>query len=318
VPVPAFDGLLPIVVAVALTPVLVVAGVVALRSTAVRQRWPHGGLSWLVGTALAVALVVTVVATTGDADGGDRAERAALATASEHHHGALAVSDEGVPTAASTGPRVAEPRRLGRIEVSGPMTLRDVETDTIVVHAGARLNATNVRVRGALVVLPEVGEATTSLHVEDSAVHLGLVVNVVDDAGDLDWDGEAPVDIRVSDSWIHHPQGEGDDHTEALAGFGWPRGAHFEDTAFVQSGPFNGTATATVNWHGAESVFDECWFGWEDGIAAYYTVYVDGRDNVVRASRFERGLGGFVYPDSPNPAAYEGNADAVTEEPVTR
>ena len=139
---------------------------------------------------------------------------------------------------------------------------------------------------------------------------------MVDSGGNLHWGGEVPVDVSVSNSWVHHPQGDGRYHTEALAGFGWPRGARFTNTAFVQAGPFNATATATINWHGADTVFDNCYFGWSSGVAAYYTVYVEGRNNVVKGSRLQNGLASYVYPDSSPKATYSGNADAATGAPL--
>jgi hypothetical protein len=222
----------------------------------------------------------------------------------------------GVPTSSSTGPRVANPPSIGRLEVTGSQSISDVVVDSIVVHAGGQLTATNVRVTGSVVVLPRVGAATTKLHLVDSAVHASLNVNVVDGAGNLYWGGEVPVDVVVSGSWIYEPQGDGTYHTEALAAFGWPRGATFIGSTFVQGGPFNATATATINWHGADTVFDGCYFGWSGGIAAYYTVYVEGRNNVMRNSRLEAGLAGHVYPDSNPPATYTNNTDALTGAPI--
>jgi hypothetical protein len=215
----------------------------------------------------------------------------------------------GVPTASSTGPRVANPPSVGRVEVHGTETLSDVIVDTIVVHGGGQLTATNIRVTGSVVVLPRLGAATTKLHLTDSAVHAGLSINTVDSAGNLYWGGQIDVDIAVTGSWISHPQGDGTYHTEALAGFGWPRGARFTNTAFIQNGPFNGTATATVNWHGADTVFDGCTFAWADGVAAYYTIYVEGHNNIVRNSRLEPGMAGYVYPDSSPRATYTANID---------
>jgi len=182
--------------------------------------------------------------------------------------------------------------------------------DSIVIHGGGQLTATNVRVTGSVVVLPQVGKATTKLHLINSAVHSGLTINVVDGGGNLYWGGEVPVDVNISGSWIHHPQGDGAYHTEAVAGFGWPRGARFTNTAIIQSGPFNATATATINWHGADTVFDNVYFGWRNGVAAYFTIYVEGRNNVVKNSKLQNGMAGYVYPDSSPKATYSGNVDA--------
>jgi hypothetical protein len=218
----------------------------------------------------------------------------------------------GVPTSSSTGPRVANPASIGRLEVTGSQSISDVVVDSIVVHGGGQLTATNVRVTGSIAVIPRLGTPTTKLHLTNSAVHAGLTINAVDGAGNLYWGGEVPVDVAVTGSWIHHPQGDGQYHTEALAGFGWPRGARFTNTAFIQAGPFNATATATTNWHGADTTFDGCYFGWTAGTAAYFTVYIEGRNNTVTNSRLEPGLAGHIYPNSSPHATYTNTTDALT------
>ncbi len=222
------------------------------------------------------------------------------------------------PTAASTGPRVGNPAHVGRVEVYNgqSVTLTDVVADGIVVYGGGQVTVTNVRITGSVVVLPMTGAATTKVHITDSAIHAGMTVNVVDSGGSLYWGGETPVDLIVSGSWIHHPQGDGSYHTEALAGFGWPRGARFTGSTIVQDGPFNGTATATVNWHGADTVFDGDHFTWGSGTAAYFTVYVEGRNNVVKSSTLEVGLADYVYPSSSPMATYTYNVDATTGESI--
>jgi hypothetical protein len=187
------------------------------------------------------------------------------------------------------------------------VSLTDVIVDGIVVNGGGSVTATNVRVNGSVVVLPQVGAPMTKLHLTDSAVTNGLTINVVDSAGSLHWATEVPVDVVVSGSWVNHPQGNGDYHTEALAGFGMPRGAKFYNSSFIQQGPFNGTATGTTNWHGADTIMDGNHFGWEGSPAAYYTVYVEGRNNVVRNSTFDKGLADYIYPNSSPKATYTNN-----------
>ena len=198
------------------------------------------------------------------------------------------------------------------VENGQSVTIADVVVDSIVVYGGGQITATNVRVNGSVVVLPQVGAAVTKMHLTNSAVHAGLTINVVDSAGSLFWGGEVPVDVLVSGTWVFHPQGDGQYHTEALAGFGWPSGAKFLNSSFVQQGPFNGTATGTINWHGTDTVFDGCNFGWDADTAAYYTVYVEGRNNVVRNSILAVGMADFVYPNSSPRASYSGNVDAGT------
>ena len=224
---------------------------------------------------------------------------------------------DGVPTASSTGPRVANPAQLGRVEVHGTENLTDVVLDSIIIYPGGQLTARNIRVTGSLVVLPETGAPVTKVHLIDSAVHSGTTINVSTPNGVLDLNNEVPVDIFVSGSWLNHPHDATKTwHTEAVAGFGRPQGARFINTAFIQEGPFNGTATAAINWHGADTVFDGCYFGYTGGTAAYYTVYVEGRNNIVKNSTFAVGLAGYVYPDSNPKATYSGIVDAAGGAPV--
>jgi hypothetical protein len=133
-------------------------------------------------------------------------------------------------------------------------------------------------------------------------------VNAIDSAGNLAWGTHVPVDLVVRDGFIYHPQGPNGSpvHTEALAAFGWPKGAKFIRTAFVQAGPNNGTATATINWHGADTTFDRCVFLWRGAPAAYYATYIEGPRNVVRNSFFSPGSG-YDYPNSSPRATFVGS-----------
>jgi hypothetical protein len=219
----------------------------------------------------------------------------------------------GRPTSANTGPRVSNPQTMGRVDVYGVTNLTDVVVGSIFVHPGGQLTATNVRVTGTVVVLPQVGAAKTKTHLINSAIHGGITINVMDAGGNLYWGGEVPVDVLVRGSWIYYHQGDfaRGDHTEAVAGFGWPQGARFEHSSFVQQGPNNYTATATMNWHGTDTVFDTIWFDWDGPAAAFFTVYVEGRNNVVRNS-YMAPTGGYVYPDSRPHATYSNNRDLYT------
>jgi hypothetical protein len=219
-----------------------------------------------------------------------------------------------IPSATNTGPRIANPQNVGDVvvEANRSLTLTDVVADSILVWGGGQLTATNIRVTGSLVVFPRVNGNLTKLSLTNSAVHDGLTINTTDSQGNLYWGSEVPVNVLVSGAWINRSQGSGSDHTEALAGFGWPRGARFENTTFVQVGPFNGTATAVINWHGADSVFTGCNFIWSNGKAAYYTLYVEGRNNLVTNSRLDKGLSSYVYPSSSPKATYTSNRDAST------
>ena len=224
------------------------------------------------------------------------------------------------PTSSNTGPTVSSPKKIGKVEVFAgqDVTISDVITDQIVVHGGGKLTATNVRVNSSVVVLPESGVAKTKLHLDNALVTNGLTINTIDGSGNLHWGPAVPVDIKVSNSWIRHPQGSGTDHTEALAAFGYTSGAMFINDTFIQDGPFNGTATATINWHGDNTTFDGCYFGWNGQTAAWFTVYVEGTNNVVRNSHLEAARAGYIYPDSTPPATYNNNTDPQTGNPVTR
>jgi hypothetical protein len=216
------------------------------------------------------------------------------------------------------GPRTSNPKNVGRVEVSNGdnVVLTDVVASSIFVRSGGKLTATNVKVTGGVYVLPTVGAPIAKFHLTNSAVHKMMTVSVVDSSGNLYWGSDVPVDVKVTGSWLHYPQGGGTDHTEALAGFGWPSGATFTNTSFVQSGPFNGTATATINWHGTNTIFDNSYFLWESGTAAHYTVYIAGANNIVRNSRLEKGLSGYVFPNSTPKATYTNNVDAKTGKPI--
>jgi hypothetical protein len=122
-----------------------------------------------------------------------------------------------------------------------------------------------------------------------------------------------PAPISVSNSVFYREQGTPPDHTEALHAAHYGSGYRFTNVAFIQQGPNNGTATATINFHGSDSVFDGCWFLWEDGVAAYWTVYIDGPNNVVENSWFDSGAG-YVYPDSETMATYRNNRNLETGE----
>ena len=223
------------------------------------------------------------------------------------------------PTEATTGPTVANPAHLGNIVVREADTrvIDQAIVSRLEVHPGGTIIATNVRVEGAVVVVPRPGQAITKLHLDNVAVTNGMTVNVTSGSG-LYWGAPVPVDIKVSNSWIRHPQGSGSDHTQALAGFGYPTGATFTNTTFILDGPFNGTGTAPVFWHGQDTTFDNCYFGVDKGLASYYTVYVRGANNLVRNSTFEKAKGGYIYPNSDKPmATYVGNVDAHTGGPVT-
>lgn len=122
-----------------------------------------------------------------------------------------------------------------------------------------------------------------------------------------------PAPYTFSNSFFYQVQGTPPDHTEALHVGDYGDGYRFTNVAFVQQGPNNGTATATINFHGANAVFDGCWFLWDGDVAAYHTVYIDGPNNLVKNSWFDSGAN-YVYPDSEILATYENNRNVDTGE----
>jgi hypothetical protein len=137
-------------------------------------------------------------------------------------------------------------------------------------------------------------------------------------SGELDWQSERRMPVTCTSCLLYRRQGNAanGDHTEALATWGWGKGYTFVNSAFVQQGPYNGTATATINYHGVDSVFDNCWFAWQDGAAAYYTIYATGRGNVIKNSRISKGAASYIYPDSVPRVTYINNVDLDTGLPI--
>lgn len=221
------------------------------------------------------------------------------------------------PTPTNTGPRVANPQRYTeRIHVySGEVRdFTDTVINSIFVHPGGQVTIKNSKIEGAVFAYAEKSSKKTKLHISDSSVFGGLRADVITSSGNLDW-SEVPIDLVVSGTYIYHPQGNraNGDHTEAVAGFGWPKGARFERSTFVQQGPMNYTATGTINWSGVDTVFDTIWFDWTDGTAAFWTTYIKGRNNVVKNSYFAKGLGdGYAFSDDGTPATYINNRDLKT------
>ena len=171
------------------------------------------------------------------------------------------------------------------------------------------IELTRVRLNRTLVII-----GPTRLEVRDSTFLEGAFMAT--DSNDLG--ARRPMPIRFVDSYLYQPQGNpaNGDHTEALLTLGWGSGYRFVNTAFVQQGPRNDTATATINFHGMDSVFDRCWFDWVDGKAAWYTIYAEGERNVIKDSRIVKGLAGWVYPDSNPQARYQDNRTLGTGAPL--
>lgn len=130
--------------------------------------------------------------------------------------------------------------------------------------------------------------------------------------------------VTVTNSLFVHPQGSPPSHTEALHVAGTGQGYRFVNTRFVQEGPFNGSQTGALFFHGGSSTFESCWFDYQGSAAAYYTVYVYGRgpgaaDNVVRNSAIQNGMSTYIYPvatEGLTPATYVGNRDFSSDQPI--
>lgn len=108
-------------------------------------------------------------------------------------------------------------------------------------------------------------------------------------------------------------------HTEALHVGDYGTGYRFTNVAFIQGGgPLaNSGVTATINFHGNDTIFDGCWFIWEGETPAYFTAYIDGQNTVVKNSWFASAPAGYVYPDSSYRATYENNRDIQTGQVIT-
>lgn len=124
-------------------------------------------------------------------------------------------------------------------------------------------------------------------------------------------DGPAP--YRIANSLFYGVYQAQPAHTEALHVADYGTGITFTNVAFVQQGgPLANTGvTAVINYHGAGTVFDGCWFLWDGPVPAYYTVYIDGPGNVVKRSWFGSGAA-YVYPSSDTMATYDSNRNVDT------
>jgi len=219
-------------------------------------------------------------------------------------------------TQADVGPTIASPPNVGFIEVfAGEVqTFIDVICDGIRVWPGGSLTITNVLCTGWCYVTTG-SHGMTTFHADGCAFPGAMRIDNVDAQGNHNPGTPSPIDALITRSWIRHPQAtDPAAHTEALSGFGFPTGIIVRDTTLVQDGPFNGTATGAMNLHGRNALFERCYFGYQNGVAAHYTVYLTGEGNVVRDSEIEIGLSGHVYPasDQNPPAAYINVVDAQT------
>jgi hypothetical protein len=149
----------------------------------------------------------------------------------------------------------------------------------------------------------------------ESRIDGGAFWSPCQDCASSDWDVEHEMPIDVRDSLFLHPQGVAPDHTEPLHAVGSGVGATFTNVAFVQAGPMNNTATAAIKAHWKDTTYDGCWFLYENGVAAYYTVYIEGTGTVVRNSKMEKGRATYIYPEYTT-ATFIDNQDIGSGDPV--
>jgi hypothetical protein len=135
-----------------------------------------------------------------------------------------------------------------------------------------------------------------------------------------DWDRVVrPMPVVVRDSLFVAQPGNphAGYHTEALHVMGSGVGYRFENTRFVQLGPYNGTQTGAINFAGRQSSWNNIWFDFGGTRkAAYYTVYLGGPDNEVVGCHVEDGLAGYVYPDEDEQADYRDCVDFDSGTPI--
>lgn len=126
----------------------------------------------------------------------------------------------------------------------------------------------------------------------------------------------APAPYVFSNSMFYGYYASQPDHTEALHLGDYGTGYRFTNVSFVQQGGSleNSGVTSTINFHGNDTIFDGCWFIWDGEVPAYYTVYIDGTNVVVKNSYFQKGAGNYVYPDSTTQATYINNRDFDTNQ----
>ncbi len=132
--------------------------------------------------------------------------------------------------------------------------------------------------------------------------------------------GAAP--ISFSNSVFYGQYHTQPTHAEPLHVGDYGSGYRFTNVAFLQqSGPLENTGiTGTINFHGMDTIFDGCWFVWEDPNQppAYITAYLDaGGTSVVRNSKFHGTQGGYVYNASTYNPIFENNTNLITGAAVT-
>jgi hypothetical protein len=145
-----------------------------------------------------------------------------------------------------------------------------------------------------------------------------LAVYPIDPTGSVQYWG-GPTDITLSTTWcyVYHPVAFQPLHVEALAMFGFPSGSRFTTTSFIQQGApgYADGVTGVTNCYGHDTLFDGCLFGWEDGPAAPFCLYMrpdfagghTAGGTTIQNSALMMGSGMYIY----NQNASEGYEHAV-------
>lgn len=132
-------------------------------------------------------------------------------------------------------------------------------------------------------------------------------------------DGPAP--MSFANTVFYGPYYTQPTHAEPLHAGDYGSGYRFTNVAFLQqSGPLNNTGiTATINFHGKDTIFDGCWFIWEGSeVPAYITAYLDaGGNSVVKNSKFSAAPAGYIYDASTFNPTFQNNTDVTSGAPVT-
>lgn len=202
----------------------------------------------------------------------------------------------------------------------------------VFANKGSSVTLTDCTINGGVVCIPQAGQPAPTLVLTRCRITNGLSINPLDAAGStLYWGGTVPVTMNFTRCWIYHPVAFQPAHVEALAGFGFASGGRYTSCSFVQQGA-PGVAdgvTGVTNFYGHNTIFDDCLFGWDQGPAAPFCLYMrpenaGGHTNggtTISDCAIQKGAGMYVYNQNASEgyshALYTGCYDYDTGVPLT-